>query len=129
MAGCAICSKHELAVIDIPRDLCRIGGRIGSAENLFVSPARKDSTRDPINLLLSQHSPGALRERRHRCSSDTVDNNVAHSGFIDDGKVYGTGYSNRRSSAALRAVATRAVLRIESVEVQNLARGNRLRIA
>src|SRR5580704_13501495 len=50
MAGCAICSKHKLAVIDIPGGFCRIGGWIGSIENVFAPPTRKDSTRNHFGL-------------------------------------------------------------------------------
>ncbi len=73
--------------------------------------------------------PAALRERGHRCSADAVGDNVAHRGFIDDGQIHGIGQGNRRSSTAFRAVAAGTVLCVESVEVQNLARGNWFRIA
>src|ERR1700677_1606377 len=124
MAGCAICSKHELAVVDIPGGFCRVRGWIGSIENLFAPPARKDPGRNRLDLLLGQHSPGGLREGGHRRSADAARDNVAHCGFIDDGQTHWIGEGDRRSSAPLRTVAAGTVLCIECVEVQNLARSN-----
>src|SRR3984957_6309396 len=128
MAGCAISSEHDLATIDIANRFCRVCGWIGSIENLFAPPAGKDPTRNHLDLLLDQHSAGALRERWHRCSPDAVRDNVAHGGFIDDGQIHGIGESDRRSSTAFRAVAARTVLCVESAEVQKLVRGKWFRI-
>src|ERR1700733_10224368 len=128
MTGCAICSKYDLAVINIPRGSCRVCGWIGSIENLFAPPAGKDPTRNHLDLLLGQHSPGRLREGGHRCSPDAVRDNVAHGGFIDDGQIHGIGECDRRSSTTFRAVAARTVLCVESAEVQKLVRGNWFRI-
>src|SRR3984885_16061339 len=117
MTGCAICSKYDLAVINIPRGSCRVCGWIGSIQNLFAPPARKDPARNHLDLLLGQHPPSRLRERWPRCSGDALGDNAAHCGFIDDGQIYRIGEGNRRSSTALRAVASSTVLCVESFEV------------
>src|SRR5579864_3581427 len=123
MAGCAIGSKRNLAAIDIPRSFCRVGRWIGSIENMFAPPAGKDSSRNHVDLLLGQHSTGALCESGHRCSVDAVGDDVAYCGFIDDGQIHGIGQGKRRSSAAFRAVATGTVLGVQNAKVRNLARG------
>src|ERR1700722_4917276 len=128
MAGCAISSEHDLATIDIANRFCRGCGWIGSIENLFAPPARNHPTRNHLDLLLGQHSPGLLREGGHRCSADAVRDNVANGGFIDDGQIHGIGECDRRSSTTFRAVAARTVLCVESAEVQKLVRGNWFRI-
>jgi len=79
--------------------------------------------RNCLDLLFGQHPPGALRERGHRCSADAAVDNIAHYGFINDPQIHGIGQGNRRSSAALCTVAGGTVLRVESVEIQDLARG------
>jgi hypothetical protein len=117
-----------LAVINIPGGFRRVWGGIHSIDNLSAPAARKHPTRNHLDLLLGQHPPGGLRKRGHRRSADTVGDNVAYCGFIDDGQIHRIGEGNRRPSTALRAMAASTVLRIESAEVQNLARGNWLRI-
>src|ERR1700722_5624032 len=59
---------------------------------------------------------------------DAVGDNVSHRGLIGDGQINRIGQSNRGASMALLAVAASAVLRVESVKVQNVVRRNWFRI-
>jgi hypothetical protein len=55
---------------------------------------------------------------------DAVGDSVVKRLFIYDGEIHRIGKGNRRSSTAFRSMAGRAVLGVESGEVQNLIRGN-----
>src|SRR5258708_871572 len=65
VARFAIRFVGKFASQSVARGLRRIGRRTGCVENSAPAPARSDFARDHINLLLRQHSPGALPEVRH----------------------------------------------------------------
>src|SRR5258708_30794130 len=66
VAGFAIRFGGKFASQSVARGLRRIARPTACVENSAPAPARSDFARDHINLLLRQHSAGALREGRHR---------------------------------------------------------------
>ena len=58
----------------------------------------------------------------------TIGDDFAHGRFIHNGQLNRISQRDRRSSPSLRAVAARAVLRIEGGEFHNLVRSYDLRI-
>src|SRR5437667_8596369 len=61
----AVSSIGNFALPSVAGGLRGIRGRIGSVEDSWPAPARPDFAGDQIDLLVRQHSAGALREGWH----------------------------------------------------------------
>ena len=97
------------------------------AKHLF-SPARPNSVGDGIDLVIGQHSARLLRECRHGGSRNSVRGYATDRGIVGDGEVHRVAESNRSAALAIGAMATGAVLSIETIEVHDLAWRDHLRI-
>ena len=100
----------------------RVGRRDGAAQRIRTRP-RTDSGDEDRDLLVGQLASRALRERRHQRARHAGRGGVREHGVVGDREVDRVGEADRRGRAApVRAVAGRAVLGIEEVEVLHLVR-------
>src|ERR1700730_13149043 len=99
------------------------GRRVGTAKIARWSPGA-ESANQRIDLFVGEHSSGALCECGHRGATHSVRGCVANRRVVSDCQENRIAQSITRPAASATAVASRAILRIENVELQNVIRGD-----
>src|SRR5437667_264285 len=79
---------------------------LGAVEDSLPAPARSDPAANHIDLLVRQHSAGALSKGRHGRSTYAVGDNLPHRRFIHDAQINRIGKRDGSSASSFRAVAT-----------------------
>src|SRR5579872_1269216 len=80
---------------------------------------RPDSADDGVDLFVREHATRTARERRHRRTWHPVGGGPSNRGIVGDRQENGIAKRNCCSSIAVRTVASRTVVRVEDVELQN----------
>src|ERR1700730_6338278 len=97
------------AMRNISRRLREVGRWTGRFENSGLTPARSNSVRDHINLLVGQHSTRTLCESGHGRSAHAVRRGFVDRYIVCDGQINRIGERSRRAAPAFPAMATGAV--------------------
>jgi len=109
------------AVLYVARSFRRIERGVGAAKIARWSPG-PDSTYQGIDLFVCEHSASALLKCGHRRATYSVGGYGANHRIVSDCQENGIAQSVARSAASASAVASRAVLCVENIELQNLIR-------
>ena len=90
---------------------------ISAGEKTRLSPG-PDSANQGIDLFVGEHSASALRKGGHCSAAYSVGSGAANHGIVSDRQEDGIPQSDRRSPVSAGAVASRAVLSVEDIELQ-----------
>src|SRR5260370_2670160 len=110
---------HVGATLQVAGGLRCIRRRVGAMKKTKLGPG-PNSANEGVDLLVRQHSAGALRKGRHCRATHSAGDGTANRGVVSDGQENGITQGDGRSSGSVRAVAPRTVLSVEGVELQNL---------
>src|ERR1700722_17421410 len=91
----------------------------------LLAPARAYSGDDGVHLRVSEQAARGLRERWHRGACHAVGSHFANYGVVRGGKISGVGETVRDAALAADAVASRAILRVERIEIDDVFRLHR----
>src|SRR5882762_406727 len=105
-----------------------MGRRFHPAKSVGPRPPRAESADDCVDLLVGEHSTGALRKRRHGRSLDPFADDATDGGILGDGKVQRIGERERSSTPSLRALAAGAIGVVEAGERSHLVGPRHLRV-
>ena len=127
MTGRAVRRVDFGSVVGIAWSRRSVGRENFAAQDVGLRPGA-DSTDNGIDLFVGEHAARALREGRHRGAGYAICGGAANRGIVGDREENGIAQRDRRSALAAGAVASRAVLRVENVEVHNLVGRDHLRV-
>src|SRR5579862_1975158 len=97
-----------------------IGRKIEACELRRPRPLMQHALHKRIDLLIGEHAASTLREGRHQGLVDAVCGCATQVVRAGDGKICGIIERQCRTAATVRPVATRAVLAVKHVEVEDL---------
>src|ERR1700735_169692 len=92
----AVNTIRGCAALRIAGILRRIGWGIGATQPIGFRPTISNSAHDDVDLLVSQHSAGMVRKRRHRGSLDSGGRDSTNRGIVSDGAVNRVAKCDRR---------------------------------
>src|ERR1700721_1145365 len=128
VAGRAVGLEYDGSLLGIARRLCKVGRWVGSFKNSWFAPARSNSVRDHFNLFVCQHPAGTLCETRHGRSTYAASSCLPDRSIVRDSQINRIAERSGCASSPFRAVATGAVLRVQSRKVGNLVRSHCFRV-
>src|SRR5579863_2459933 len=120
MARCAIDPEGGFTARRIARGWGGIGRRIGAIEDAGTAPSRADPLGDDVDLLIGEQPAGTRGKCRHGSAADSASDSFANGNVIDNTEIDRVGKSDGGASAAAVAVASSAVVGVQSCEIHNL---------
>src|ERR1700730_2473268 len=128
VARLAVGLEYERPLRGTSHGLCKVGRWVGSFKNSWFAPARSNSVRDRINLFVRQHPAGTLCETRHGRSTYAACCSFLDRNIVRDSQINRIAERSGCASSPFRAVATGAVLRVQSRKIRNLVRSHCFRV-
>src|SRR5260370_10585154 len=110
---------HAGAALRVAGSFRCVGWRVSAGEKTGLSPGA-DPCDQGVDLLVREHSAGALGEGGHRGAMYSIGGGAANGGIVGDREENGVAQRERRSSVSIVAVASGARLRVEDAALANL---------